>query len=185
MTIWSRSALSAVLIATLPSAALAQQGRGTCLTSQEAEGLVTYALPATVRAMSRHCAKSLPATAALVQAGTITAARYQVDADTAWPLASKAFDKVSGLPVATLMGEKALKPLIEETISGGVTQNLKPKDCVSADRLINLLAPLPTRNMAGLLIALVEISGPAARAKLPINICPPPLGQAATETSGK
>ncbi|MEK6639005.1 MAG: hypothetical protein AABY88_13090 [Pseudomonadota bacterium] len=177
--------LSLALVTALPVNAVAQTSAKACLSSDEAEGLVTYALPATVRALSAHCAKTLPATAPLVQSGIVTAARYQIDADRAWPVASSAFDKLSGLPVAKLMGEKALKPFIEKTISGGVTQNFQPRDCVKADHFINILQPLPTRNMALLITALVEIGSPATRAKLPISLCTAPVSNAPMEASSK
>jgi hypothetical protein len=169
------SALWLALVAALPANAVAQISAKTCLSGDEAEGLVTYALPSAVRAISLHCAKTLPATASLVQSGIVTAARYQVDADKAWPVASSAFDKISGLPVATLMGEKALKPLIEKTISGEITQNLQAKDCAKADRFINILQPLPTRNMAMLITMLLESGSPAMRARLPITLCAAPV----------
>ena len=171
-----RWAILCGLIAGLPGTAIAQSAVKSCLSGEEAEGLVTYALPAAVRAISVHCAKTLPATAPLVQSGVVTAARYQVDADKAWPVASAAFDELSGLPVAKMMGEKALKPLIEKTISGGIIQNFQTKDCVTADRFINILQPLPTRNMAMLITAMLETGSPATRARLPIALCaaPPP-----------
>jgi hypothetical protein len=170
-----RLALLALIIAGFPVSAVAQSATANCLSADEGEALVTYALPATVRALSSYCAKTLPATAPLVQAGSVTAARYQVDADKAWPVASVAFDKMSGLPVAKMMGEKALKPLIEKAIAGNVVQNLQAKDCATADRFINILQPLPTRNMAMLITGLLETGGLAKRAKLPITLCAPPV----------
>jgi hypothetical protein len=167
----ARWAILVTFVAGLSSNAVAQTLAKGCLSGEEAEGLVTYALPAAVRAISLHCAKTLPATAPLVQSGVVTAARYQVDADKAWPVASAAFDKLSGLPVANLMGEKALKPLIEKTVSSGVTQNLQTKDCANADRLINILQPLPTRNMAMLIVTLLETGSAATRARMPIAFC--------------
>lgn len=181
----TRLAILGALIAGMPATAIAQTSAKACLSGEEAEGLVTYALPSAVRAISLHCAKTLPATASLVQSGIVTAARYQVDADKAWPVASAAFDKVSGLPVASLMGEKALKPLIEKTISGEVTQNLLPKDCAKADRFINILQPLPTRNMAMLITTLLETGSPATRARLPITLCAAPAPSITTGTSSK
>jgi hypothetical protein len=174
-----------LVIAALPTQLVAQTPTKPCISGEEAEGLVTYALPAAVRAMSAYCAKTLPATAPLVQSGIVTAARYQVDADKAWPAASAAFDKLSGLPVAKIMGEKALKPFIEKTISSGVVQNLQPKDCAAADRFINILQPLPTRNMAMLITAFIETGSPSARAKLPIALCAAPLALPATQASSK
>ena len=173
------------LVATLPANAVAQTSARGCLSGEEAEGLVTYALPAAVRALSVHCTKTLPATAPLILSGLVTAARYQVDADKAWPIASGAFDKISGIPVAKLMGEKALKPLIEKTISDGIIQNLQPQECFRLDRFINILQPLPTRNMAMLITALVETGSPATRAKLPITLCAVPPLVSATGTNAK
>ena len=169
----------------LPTQVAAQISAKACLSGEEAEGLVTYALPAVVRAISAHCAKTLPATAPLVQSGFVTAARYQIDADKAWLVASAAFDKLSGLPVAKMMGEKALKPLIEKTISGSVIQNLQAKDCMKADRFINILQPLPTSNMAMLITAFIETGSPATRAKLPIALCAAPLATSAAQASSK
>ena len=180
----SHSLVLAAMIAVMPASASAQAVAKGCLSNEEAEGLVTYALPSTMRALSKYCAKSLPPTAALVQSGVVTAARYQIDADKAWPVASAAFDKVSGLPVAKLMGEKALKPLIEETISSGVTQNFQAKDCSKADRLINILQPLPARNMAMLVTLLIENGSAATRARLPITLCrAEPVGTVAAANS--
>jgi hypothetical protein len=181
----TRLAVLAGVIAALPATAIAQTSAKSCLSGEEAEGLVTYALPAAVRAISAHCAKTLPATAPLVQSGLVTAARYQVDADKAWPAASAAFDKLSGLPVANIMGEKALKPLIEKTISDGVVQNLEAKDCYKADRFINILQPLPTRNMAMLITAFIETGSPATRARLPIALCTAPAPAATIGASSK
>jgi hypothetical protein len=181
----SRLAILAALIAGLPVNAIAQISTKTCLSGEEAEGLVTYALPAAVRAISVHCAKTLPATAPLVQSGLVTAARFQLDADKAWPIASAAFDKLSGLPVAKMMGEKALKPLIQKTISDGVVQNLEAKDCSTADRFINILQPLPIRNMAMLITAFIEMGSPATRAKLPIALCAAPLAPSTIGASSK
>lgn len=178
-------ALAGLAMAAVPGTATAQIVAKACLSGEEAEGLVTYALPAAVRAISEHCAKTLPATAPLVQSGVITAARYQVDADKAWPVASAAFDRLSGLPVAKMMGEKALKPLIEKTISAGIVQNLQASDCVKADRFINILQPLPTRNMAMLITAFIETGSPATRAKLPIALCQPPAATVAAGTLSK
>jgi hypothetical protein len=141
------------------------------VTNEEAEALVTYVLPATIRALSGRCAQVLPATSALVQAGAISAARYQIDADRAWPAASRAFDKISGIPASNLMGEQILKPLVEKAISGEVTRNLKPKDCQRVDRLINILQPLPAKNLAMLVVLLLESAGPKSGVSLPMPLC--------------
>lgn len=164
-------AVSVVIAFALPSLSVAQTIPRSCINNDEAAALVTYVLPATVRALSERCAQSLPATSALVQAGAITAARYQVDADRAWPDASRAFDKISGLPASNLMGEQILKPLVEKAISGEVTRYIKLSECQRIDRMINILQPLPAKNMAMLVVLLIESASPKAGISLPMPLC--------------
>lgn len=168
---FGRAAASALLVLAMPSPAVAQTVQRSCVTNDEAEALVTYALPATIRALSARCVPALPATSALIQSGVITAARYQVDADRAWPAASRAFDKISGVPASNLMGEQILKPLVEKAISGEVTRSLKLTDCQRVDRLINVLQPLPAKNMAMLVVLLAESFGPKTGVSLPMPLC--------------
>jgi hypothetical protein len=158
----------------LPGTAVAQSA-AVCLSSPEAEALVTYALPSAIRAMTTRCASVLPATTALVQSGPIIAARYQPDADRAWPVARVAFDKVSGLPLAGLLGEPGAKGLIDAAFGAGLAEKVKPEDCGKVDRMINILEPLPAKNMAMLITALMEFGNASRRTKAPLNVCPAPL----------
>lgn len=166
-----RRLVTCVCLVAIPTSLAAQGAVRTCATNEEAEALVTYVLPATIRALSQRCQAVLPATSGLIQAGTITAARYQPDADRAWPDASRAFDRISGLPASALMGESLLKPLVEKTISGEISRNLKLKDCSRIDRLINILQPLPAKNMAMLVVLIIESSGSNAVVKAPVPLC--------------
>lgn len=155
----------------LPTAATAQSAK--CLTSPEAEGLITYALPSAVRAISGQCAKTLPATASLVQTGALIAARYQPDADRAWPVAKTAFDKMSGIKLTETLGEAGAKGLLETAFSTGLAENIKPKDCPVIDRILTALEPLPAKNMSMLLLTAIELGGKGDK-KPPISICPAP-----------
>jgi hypothetical protein len=157
----------AVLV--LPFNALAQSS--TCLNREEADGLVTFALPTLIRGVAQQCITSLPATAPLVQAGSITAARYQVDADRAWPIARVAFDKVAGLPLAGLAGEAGVKMLVQQGFARAISQEMNADDCATADALINILQPLPARNMAMLITTLMGAGSKTLSARLPVKIC--------------
>ena len=165
-------ALSTLL---LPGAAVGQSAT-TCLTSPEAEALVTYALPSAIRAITTKCATVLPATTALIQSGPIIAARYQGDADRAWPVARIAFGKVSGLQLTSLLGEPGAKGLVDAAFGAGLAEKVKPDDCSKVDRMVNILEPLPARNMAMLITALIEFSRADKSGKVPLNLCPAPLG---------
>lgn len=152
----------------LPTAATAQSAK--CLTPPEAQGLITYALPSAIRAISGQCAKTLPATASLIQTGPLIAARYQPDADRAWPLARNAFDKMSGIKLTETLGEAGAKGLLETAFSTGLADNVKPKDCPVIDRILAALEPLPAKNMSMLLLAAIELGGKGDK-KPPLSIC--------------
>lgn len=160
----------AALIA-VPGEAAAQSAKS-CLTPPEAEALVTYALPSAIRAITTKCTPILPATTALVQSGPIIAARYQIEADKAWPVARLAFDKVSGMDLTGTLGEPAARGLIEAAFGTGLAQKVKSEDCPKVDRLVDILEPLPARNMARLVTTLMEIGSIEKRSKSPLKICP-------------
>lgn len=162
-----------VLLLALPASATAQSTKA-CLTPSEAEALVTYALPSAIRAITTKCTPALPATTALIQSGPIIAARYQIEADRAWPVARIAFDKVSGIALTSLLGEPAAKGLVDAAFGAGLAQKLKADDCGKVDRMINILEPLPARNMAMLVTALMEFGNAGKREKSPLKLCPVP-----------
>ena len=158
--------LSAALLA-LPSAATAQIAGAACLSRAEAEGLMTYALPGVVRSLSTKCAATLPATAPLILGGTVTAGRYQPEADRAWPIAKSAFDKLAGAKMSDLLGDTATQKLLAATITTGVVSKVKLADCAAIDRILDLLQPLPTTNMVMLATALIEFG----KKDSPIKVC--------------
>lgn len=167
-----RQILAAMIALSLPSTAIAQT-QSTCLTRVEAESLMTFALPSAMRALTKHCTPNLPATSALVQSGPLIAARYQPDADKAWASAKVGFDKLSGLKLSEQLGEEAAKGLIQAGFGAGLVEQIKPQDCVQVDRFVDILQPLPAKNMAMLLTAFMELGGNKKPAgKSPFNICP-------------
>lgn len=158
-------------LAALPGQAVARSAKS-CLTPPEAEALVTYALPSVMRAITKKCTAVLPATTALIQSGPVIAARYQVDADKAWPVARVAFDKVSGVAIAGILGDDATKGLLEAALGAGLAEKVKPEDCPKVDRFVDILEPLPTRNMAQFITALMDIGQDKGKDKSPLAICP-------------
>ncbi len=172
-------ALALALVA-LPNAAVAQVFKTQCVSRAEAEGLMRYALPEVVRSLSARCTAYLPATASLVQAGAVMAARYQPEADKAWPVAKSAFDTMSGIKMSAMLGDGATQKLINTTISSGLSEKVSPARCAGMDRIIDALQPLPPANMASVAAALVEME---AKPDSPVRICPAPA--AAATVAGK
>ncbi len=165
---FGRVALTLALLL-LPSNAPAQPSA--CLSDEDANGLVMFALPTLIRGVAQQCVKSLPATASLIQAGEIAAARYQVDADAAWPIAKTAFNKATGLPIADFAGEAGVRALVQQGMAGAISQEMNPQNCVTADALINILQPLPARNVAMLITTLVGAGSKGFGARLPVKLC--------------
>lgn len=166
-----RKMLIIVALAAIPGQAVAQSAKS-CLTQPEAQALVTYALPSAIRGITTKCTPVLPATTALIQSGPIIAARYQIEADNAWPVARLAFGKISGLDLTGTFGEAAARGLVDAALGAGLAEKVKPEDCAKVDRLVDILEPLPARNMAMLVTTLMEFGGAEKRGKSPLRMCP-------------
>ena len=163
-----RSPLLAVLSGCLllGSPALAQstaKPAAPCLTQGEFTALSTYALPNVIDGASRRCAQSLPESAFLRKQGTALSARYAEKKDAAWPQAKKALFKLSasrGDPTGAMLRQlpdSSLRPIADVMVEGLVSQEIPLNDCTTVDRFVELLAPLPAANMAGLLTLLAGV----------------------------
>lgn len=173
--------LTRCLAAALALAPLAAQAaEPACLTSREFTALSSYALPSIIAGTSERCATVLPADAWLRHNGGELAARYAKGKPAAWPAAKAAFLKVGGnsgsadtdnmlksLPDATL------QTMFDALVSGMVVQHLPAQRCGAVDRLVSLLAPLPSENTAELIALAAGIGATSGRARIgSISICP-------------
>ncbi|MFM9853616.1 MAG: hypothetical protein ACKVOJ_12550 [Sphingomonadaceae bacterium] len=167
----SRILLAALTGCLVSQPALAQFGTG-CVTRAEAEDMATFVLPSLVKAIARQCASSLPPTAALSQSATLIAARYQPQSELAWGSAARAIDKMMGLPVADSLGAERATALLAPILTRELGKAIKPADCDPANRLIDALQPLPARNVASIMMVIVEAGNARKPASLPIKLCP-------------
>jgi hypothetical protein len=149
------------------SQAMAQKA---CLTGPEAEGLITFALPSAIDGIAKRCVGALPATSALGQSGSLISARYRADADQAWPVAGAAFDKLSGMKLAQTMRPDAARKLLETVVTAALEDNFKAQDCGTVDRFVDILSPLPARNLARFVVATMEMRPPKT-GKSPLRLC--------------
>jgi hypothetical protein len=165
---------AALVVWVLASTNTAHAQAKSCLPRDDAMSLVIYALPGLVTTMRQKCLATLPATSTLSQAGPLIAARYQPDSDAAWPDAKTAFVKIAQTPVAGLLGDSVRKALIRSTIEQSVSSQIKPADCPHVDQIINDLHPLPTRNLASVVISFVQISEIRTKRNGQLNVCAAP-----------
>lgn len=128
-----------------------------CLTPREFAALSTYALPSVIDGTTRTCTPHLPATAYLPRKGAELAGRYAAGKAGAWPAAKDAFLKMStatnpeAANLFASMPDDALRPLADAALAGIVSAKLKPDSCVTVDRVMALVAPLPAESAAELI----------------------------------
>lgn len=145
-----------------------------CVNPAEAESLVTAVLPETVEALSTACAKSLPPAAFLGHPPAELIARYRADADAAWPQAQKTVSRMAGADLSGLLGSSLARPVIASLIAPTISRQVQPGECPAYDRIVMLSAPLPPRNLAGLLVAAWQIADarrPADDKRGPLRLC--------------
>ena len=164
------AAAMALVLGSASPAATAQQNVRPCLQPREAEDLAIFILPSLIEGMSRKCTVMLPASATLARSGASIAGRYRAESNAAWPNAKIAFGRISGENALDFLSEEVLRVVIEEATAAAIVADFKPRDCTMANRFVDILEPLPARNM-GQLVALLLESG-AAKDKSGMRICP-------------
>lgn len=161
----------ACLLAVFPGVAAAAQP--VCLTKAEARALLTYSLPQVISGTGKRCQSVLPADSYLRRHGGTLAARYEARKAAYWPDAKAAFLKMSNArdpqlgQFARNLPDESMQPLVDLTVEGMVSQNIRLESCEDIDLAINLLSPLPPENTAGLIALFVEIGAEADRQTAP------------------
>ena len=158
--------------------AQAQAPPRACLTTAEAESLVTVALPDVLRQTGARCAAKLVATSPLRRTDSDLLRRYARAADGAWPAAQAAIVKLSDPMINGLLQSDYARPLLGSIVGPMIAARLPIEDCATVDRLVTLLAPLPPANVAGLVVVAADRARrvrPAAGASNPaasLPLCP-------------
>lgn len=144
--------LAALALFVLPTSAIAQTP---CLTAPEAESIALVALPDILRETGRICT-NLPANSVLRRGSGPFVAKYQAEADRAWPAARAAITKLSDPAVEMLLLSDYARPLLTALLAPQITGRIALADCPTIDRLATLLEPLPARNTAGIVVATLQ-----------------------------
>jgi len=141
-----RAAGALALAALLTMPAAAQRG---CVTPAETESLALVALPEVMREAGRVCAARLPAASLLRRPDGPFMAKFQAEADRAWPAARGAIARITDPSAAMLLQSDYARPLLTALVVPQIMGRVEPGDCATIDRLVTLLSPLPPRNVAG------------------------------------
>lgn len=142
-----------MLAAALAAAPAGAQTR--CLSAADAEAIALVALPEILRDAGTVCA-ALPASSLLRRPAGAFRAKYQAEADRAWPAARTAIAKLSDPAVELLLLSDYARPLLTGLFAPQITGRINPEDCPTIDRLVTLLEPLPPRNVAGIVVTTLQ-----------------------------
>lgn len=141
------SALAALALVATPATAQIR-----CITTPEAEAMALVAMPDILHETGKLCASRLPARSLLRGDTTPLVARYQVEADRAWPTVQSAIVKLSDPMVDVLLQSQYARPMLTTLIVPLIVGRIAVEDCGTIDRLVTLLEPLPPRNTAGIVV---------------------------------
>lgn len=161
------AAIAAVAALTLPVAVQARPD----LSPQETQAAVRYALPHLLAGVRSSCGPRLSQNGYLARNGAALFDRYSKGSEAAWPAARGALMALGGEKNADMtkmlgqMPDAALKPFVDATISSMIATKLKVEDCDEIERGLELLAPLPPENIAGLAGFLLEMADRDRNAK--------------------
>lgn len=165
----------ALALVAMPVEAMAQ---APCLTPPEAEAITLVALPDIIRETGRVCTTLPPAS--VIRRGSFVA-KFQGDADRAWPAARAAIAKLADPRVEMLLLSDYARPLVTSLIAPQIVGRVQASDCPTIDRIVTLLEPLPPRNVAGIVVATLQhlkaekARGTASVANIPdLPVCAAP-----------
>jgi len=164
----------------------AQQQQPRCVAAADLADSVLYAMPIAYDAVSARCAQRLSADGFMAKKGARFITQFRDRQNGAWPgalrllktfMANDAADKAGAdAEIATMLAalpEENLRPFVDGIIGQMIAQEIKPDSCSKIERGLELLSPLPTDNVAGLVAFIAEF---AELDNPPICAAPPAKG---------
>ena len=139
---------AALLLALVSAPAAAQRP---CVTDAEAQAFASVAMPEIIRETGRTCA-ALPANSLVRRQSGTFLAKYDAEADRAWPVARTAIVKLSDPAIDLLLRSEYARPLITSLLVPQIVGRIAVADCPMIDRLVTLMEPLPARHTAGIVV---------------------------------
>jgi len=161
-------ALALAALATSQTAAAQTQA---CVASADMSDAVVYAMPIAFDAARNACANRLSRDGFMATRGDAYIAQFRDGQDKAWPGAFrflKTFmakedgsDGGSGADIGAMIGsmpEEALRPFVDALVGQMIAGEIKGDTCGTIERGLELLSPLPTENIGGLVAFLAELT---------------------------
>ncbi len=163
--------MKSVLIAALLAAAPAEPAKRPCITEAQLEDLTFFALPPMLDGLATKCGPTLPAGAYLLNGGRALARTLEPESARRFAGASAALGAMGSSKLPSGITASTATGLLRDTAASELFGKLTPDDCVRANRLAELLSPLPPRNLAGIFAMVAELGMADGMKSAPV-MCP-------------
>lgn len=161
----------ALALIALASASAAQAQRQACVAPADLGDAVLYAMPIAYDAVSTSCARQLSADGFMAREGSAFIDTFRARQNSAWPGAFRLIktfmadsNAAEGGTEADLtamiaaLPEESLRPFVDGLVGQMIAEEIKPDSCGKIERGLELLAPLPPENVAGLFAFIAELT---------------------------
>jgi hypothetical protein len=172
----------ALALTALATATTAQAQQQTCIAAADLGDSVLYAMPIAYDAVSTTCAKQLKRDGFMATGGEAFIAKFRARQGSAWPGAFRMIKTFmaqeggeatgSDADMATMIAalpEESLRPFVDGMVGQMIAGEIKPDNCGKIERGMELLAPLPADNIAGLFAFVAELADLKNPAVCPAN----------------
>lgn len=164
-------AATALALTALASATTAQAQDKVCVNAADLGDAVVYAMPIAYDAVGVSCAQQLSADGFIARDGARFIDGFRAKQDAAWPGAFRLIKTFMAQDNAEAGGteadmtamiaalpEESLRPFVDGLVGQMIAGEIKPDSCGKIERGMELLAPLPAENMAGLFAFVAELA---------------------------
>ncbi len=161
----------ALAVTALASATAAQAQQPACVAPADLSDAAVYAMPIAYDAARTTCANRLARDGFVAKRGETWIATFRAGQNKAWPGAFrflKTFMEQQGSDQAdsgvdmramlTAMPEDALRPFVDALVGQMIAEEIKGDSCGKIERGLELLSPLPSENVGGLIAFVVELA---------------------------
>jgi hypothetical protein len=161
----------ALALAALATAHTAQAQQQACVAPADLSDAVVYAMPIAYDAARTSCANRLSPNGFIARRGEGYIAPYRAGQTKAWPGAFRflktfmeqdaAAGEAAGMDMKAMlsaMPEDALRPFVDALVGQMIAEQIKGESCDKIERGLELLSPLPSDNVGGLIAFVVELA---------------------------
>lgn len=175
----------ALALTALASATAAQAQQPACVAPADLSDAVVYAMPIAYDAARTACANRLSRDGFVAKRGDAWIGNFRAGQNKAWPGAFRFLKTFmeqqetgaadGGMDMQAMlssMPQEALRPFVDALVGQMIAGEIKGESCGKIERGLELLSPLPSENVGGLIAFIVELSD----LKNP-PVCPAPSGK--------